>query len=117
MKYYVLISFSLFQAYRLKKCLPPPAVENGEVIYEDEDFHIGKNLRSHGNCISKESPNASEWQINKVMGCISEPKKVRQTVQPSTGLFGFTDRGLISAFWWLWTEGRHQIEDQHRFSS
>lgn len=60
MKYYVLISFSLFQAYRLKKCLPPPAVENGEVIYEDEDFHIGKNLRSHGNCISKESPNASE---------------------------------------------------------
>lgn len=36
--------FLLFQAYRLKKCPPPPAVENAEVIYEDEDFHIGKNL-------------------------------------------------------------------------
>lgn len=36
--------FLLFQAYRLKKCPPPPAVENAEVIYEDEDFHIGKKL-------------------------------------------------------------------------
>lgn len=33
----------LFSAYRLKKCPPPPAVENAEVIYEDEDFKIGKN--------------------------------------------------------------------------
>uniref|UniRef100_A0A3Q2QXN5 CUB and Sushi multiple domains 1 n=1 Tax=Fundulus heteroclitus TaxID=8078 RepID=A0A3Q2QXN5_FUNHE len=30
-----------FHAYRLKKCPPPPIVENAEVIYEDEDFHIG----------------------------------------------------------------------------
>ncbi|XP_070827197.1 CUB and sushi domain-containing protein 1a isoform X2 [Chaetodon trifascialis] len=30
-----------FHAYRLKKCPPPPAVENAEVIYEDEDFQIG----------------------------------------------------------------------------
>ncbi|XP_032416301.1 CUB and sushi domain-containing protein 1 isoform X4 [Xiphophorus hellerii] len=30
-----------FHAYRLKKCPPPPIVENAEMIYEDEDFHIG----------------------------------------------------------------------------
>ncbi|XP_068184525.1 CUB and sushi domain-containing protein 1a [Antennarius striatus] len=30
-----------FHAYRLKKCPPPPVVENSEVIYEDEDFQIG----------------------------------------------------------------------------
>uniref|UniRef100_A0A8C4GQX0 CUB and sushi domain-containing protein 1 n=1 Tax=Dicentrarchus labrax TaxID=13489 RepID=A0A8C4GQX0_DICLA len=30
-----------FHAYRLKKCSPPPAVDNAEVIYEDEDFQIG----------------------------------------------------------------------------
>ncbi|XP_027870781.1 CUB and sushi domain-containing protein 1 isoform X4 [Xiphophorus couchianus] len=30
-----------FHAYRLKKCPPPPTVENAEMIYEDEDFHIG----------------------------------------------------------------------------
>ncbi|XP_030270316.1 CUB and sushi domain-containing protein 1-like isoform X1 [Sparus aurata] len=30
-----------FHAYRLKKCPPPPAVENAEVIFEDEDFKIG----------------------------------------------------------------------------
>lgn len=30
-------------AYRLKKCPPPPAVENAEIIYEDEDFQIGNN--------------------------------------------------------------------------
>uniref|UniRef100_A0A3P8W7T0 CUB and Sushi multiple domains 1 n=1 Tax=Cynoglossus semilaevis TaxID=244447 RepID=A0A3P8W7T0_CYNSE len=30
-----------FHAYRLKKCSPPPTVENAEVIYEDEDFQIG----------------------------------------------------------------------------
>uniref|UniRef100_A0AAQ5ZUN7 CUB and Sushi multiple domains 1 n=1 Tax=Amphiprion ocellaris TaxID=80972 RepID=A0AAQ5ZUN7_AMPOC len=30
-----------FHAYRLKKCSPPPVVENAEVIYEDEDFQIG----------------------------------------------------------------------------
>ncbi|XP_077568652.1 CUB and sushi domain-containing protein 1-like isoform X2 [Stigmatopora nigra] len=30
-----------FHAYRLKKCPPPPVVENAEVIYEDEDFLIG----------------------------------------------------------------------------
>lgn len=35
-------TLSPFEAYRLKKCPPPPAVENAEVIYEDEDFHIGK---------------------------------------------------------------------------
>uniref|UniRef100_A0AAZ1X1T4 CUB and Sushi multiple domains 1 n=1 Tax=Oreochromis aureus TaxID=47969 RepID=A0AAZ1X1T4_OREAU len=30
-----------FHAYRLKKCPPPPVVENAEMIYEDEDFQIG----------------------------------------------------------------------------
>lgn len=30
-------------AYRLKKCPPPAAVENAEMIYEDEDFQIGNN--------------------------------------------------------------------------
>uniref|UniRef100_A0A3Q3JM08 CUB and Sushi multiple domains 1 n=1 Tax=Monopterus albus TaxID=43700 RepID=A0A3Q3JM08_MONAL len=30
-----------FHAYRLKKCLPPPVVENAEMIYENEDFQIG----------------------------------------------------------------------------
>ncbi|KAM7406247.1 hypothetical protein PAMP_000635 [Pampus punctatissimus] len=30
-----------FHAYRLKKCPPPPIVENAEIIYEDEDFQIG----------------------------------------------------------------------------
>uniref|UniRef100_A0AAQ4PH74 CUB and Sushi multiple domains 1 n=1 Tax=Gasterosteus aculeatus aculeatus TaxID=481459 RepID=A0AAQ4PH74_GASAC len=30
-----------FHAYRLKKCPPPPVVENAEVIYEDQDFQIG----------------------------------------------------------------------------
>uniref|UniRef100_A0A8C5D3L1 CUB and Sushi multiple domains 1 n=1 Tax=Gouania willdenowi TaxID=441366 RepID=A0A8C5D3L1_GOUWI len=30
-----------FHAYRLKKCPPPPVVDNAEVIYEDEDFLIG----------------------------------------------------------------------------
>lgn len=35
--------FFLFfsSAYRLKKCPPPPVVENAEMIYEDEDFQIG----------------------------------------------------------------------------
>lgn len=28
-------------AYRLKKCPPPPDVENAELFYEDEDFQIG----------------------------------------------------------------------------
>ncbi|KAM7014934.1 CUB and sushi domain-containing protein 1-like [Tautogolabrus adspersus] len=28
-------------SYRLKKCPPPPVVENAEVIHEDEDFQIG----------------------------------------------------------------------------
>lgn len=37
------IFLHLFPAYRLKKCPPPPAVENAEVIFEDEDFKIGKN--------------------------------------------------------------------------
>ncbi|KAG7257649.1 hypothetical protein CRUP_024968, partial [Coryphaenoides rupestris] len=27
--------------YRLKKCPPPPGVENAEMIYEDDDFQIG----------------------------------------------------------------------------
>lgn len=31
-----------FPAYRLKKCPPPPGVENAEMIYEDDDFQIGK---------------------------------------------------------------------------
>nr|XP_043886771.1 CUB and sushi domain-containing protein 1-like [Solea senegalensis] len=30
-----------FHAYRLKKCPPPPVVDNAEVISEDEDFQIG----------------------------------------------------------------------------
>lgn len=54
----MLNSFSLSPAYRLKKCPPPPAVENAEAIYEDEDFHIGKNLHSSG--FSNESSKASE---------------------------------------------------------
>lgn len=37
------IFLHLSPAYRLKKCPPPPAVENAEVIYEDEDFRIGNN--------------------------------------------------------------------------
>lgn len=35
--------FPLSLAYRLKKCPPPPVVENAEVIFEDEDFQIGNN--------------------------------------------------------------------------
>lgn len=39
---YVNPFFHLFSlAYRLKKCPPPPVVENAEMIYEDEDFQIG----------------------------------------------------------------------------
>ncbi|CAG5854549.1 unnamed protein product [Menidia menidia] len=30
-----------FHAYRLKKCPYPPAVENANMIYEDENFYIG----------------------------------------------------------------------------
>lgn len=37
------IFLHLSPAYRLKKCPPPPVVENAEVIYEDEDFQIGNN--------------------------------------------------------------------------
>lgn len=97
------ISFSLFQAYRLKKCPPPPAVENAEVIYEDEDFHIGKNLRSHGDGIPEESSKASEWHIFKILSCIREPKKVRPTVQPSLDFLG----SLIGA-WSLTSDGCEQ---------
>ena len=34
--------FVPFPAYRLKKCPVPPGVENAEMIYEDENFQIGK---------------------------------------------------------------------------
>ncbi|KAM4592287.1 CUB and sushi domain-containing protein 1-like [Odontesthes bonariensis] len=34
-----------FHAYRLRKCSPPPAVENAEIIYEDENFHIGDTVK------------------------------------------------------------------------
>lgn len=36
-------------AYRLKKCPPPPDVENAELFYEDEDFQIGNILLSISN--------------------------------------------------------------------
>ncbi|XP_047218456.1 CUB and sushi domain-containing protein 1-like [Girardinichthys multiradiatus] len=36
-----------FHAYRLKKCPPPPIVENAEMINEDEDFHIGDIVKYH----------------------------------------------------------------------
>uniref|UniRef100_A0A3Q2ECB7 CUB and Sushi multiple domains 1 n=1 Tax=Cyprinodon variegatus TaxID=28743 RepID=A0A3Q2ECB7_CYPVA len=36
-----------FHAYRLKKCPPPPIVENADIIYEDEDFHIGDIVKYH----------------------------------------------------------------------
>uniref|UniRef100_A0A3P9H2P8 CUB and Sushi multiple domains 1 n=1 Tax=Oryzias latipes TaxID=8090 RepID=A0A3P9H2P8_ORYLA len=34
-----------FHAYRLKKCSPPPVVDNTEVIFENEDFHIGEIVK------------------------------------------------------------------------
>uniref|UniRef100_A0A8C8DH07 CUB and Sushi multiple domains 1 n=1 Tax=Oryzias sinensis TaxID=183150 RepID=A0A8C8DH07_9TELE len=34
-----------FHAYRLKKCAPPPVVDNTEVIFENEDFHIGEIVK------------------------------------------------------------------------
>ncbi|CAG05694.1 unnamed protein product [Tetraodon nigroviridis] len=34
-----------FHAYCLKKCPPPPDVENAELFYEDEDFQIGDIVR------------------------------------------------------------------------
>lgn len=40
----LLIFLPFSPAYRLKKCPPPPVVENAEVIYEDEDFQIGNRL-------------------------------------------------------------------------
>eukprot|EP00063_Salmo_salar_P060825 XP_014035660.1 PREDICTED: CUB and sushi domain-containing protein 1-like isoform X3 [Salmo salar] len=30
-----------FHAYRLKKCPPPPSVEEAEIVYEDQDYEIG----------------------------------------------------------------------------
>uniref|UniRef100_A0A6Q2YHZ2 CUB and Sushi multiple domains 1 n=1 Tax=Esox lucius TaxID=8010 RepID=A0A6Q2YHZ2_ESOLU len=30
-----------FHAYRLKKCPPPPTVEDAEIVYEDQDYEIG----------------------------------------------------------------------------
>uniref|UniRef100_A0AAZ3P372 CUB and sushi domain-containing protein 1 n=1 Tax=Oncorhynchus tshawytscha TaxID=74940 RepID=A0AAZ3P372_ONCTS len=30
-----------FHAYRLKKCPPPPTVEEAEIVYEDQDYEIG----------------------------------------------------------------------------
>ncbi|KAM6977905.1 CUB and sushi domain-containing protein 1-like [Aplochiton taeniatus] len=30
-----------FHAYRLKKCPPPPTVDNAQLIYEDKDYEIG----------------------------------------------------------------------------
>lgn len=33
--------FDFFLAYRLKKCPPPPTVEEAEILYEDEDYEIG----------------------------------------------------------------------------
>ncbi|XP_026879255.2 CUB and sushi domain-containing protein 1 [Electrophorus electricus] len=34
-----------FHAYRLKKCPPPPIVEEAEILYEDEDYEIGDTVR------------------------------------------------------------------------
>ncbi|XP_049337518.1 CUB and sushi domain-containing protein 1 isoform X2 [Astyanax mexicanus] len=34
-----------FHAYRLKKCPPPPSVEEAEILYEDEDYEIGDVVR------------------------------------------------------------------------
>ncbi|XP_066534535.1 CUB and sushi domain-containing protein 1a [Hoplias malabaricus] len=34
-----------FHAYRLKKCPPPPTVEDAEILYEDEDYEIGDVVR------------------------------------------------------------------------
>lgn len=37
------ISFFIFLAYRLKKCPPPPMVEQAEILLEDQDYEIGMN--------------------------------------------------------------------------
>lgn len=33
--------FPFFPAYPLKKCSPPPAVDEAEILYEDGDYEIG----------------------------------------------------------------------------
>uniref|UniRef100_A0A673IHF6 CUB and Sushi multiple domains 1 n=1 Tax=Sinocyclocheilus rhinocerous TaxID=307959 RepID=A0A673IHF6_9TELE len=34
-----------FHAYRLKKCPPPPTVEQAEILFEDQDYEIGDIVR------------------------------------------------------------------------
>ncbi|XP_060780908.1 CUB and sushi domain-containing protein 1a [Neoarius graeffei] len=34
-----------FHAYPLKKCSPPPAVDEAEILYEDRDYEIGDTVR------------------------------------------------------------------------
>ncbi|KAA0717588.1 CUB and sushi domain-containing protein 1 [Triplophysa tibetana] len=34
-----------FHAYRLKKCPPPPSVEQAEILFEDQDYEIGDIVR------------------------------------------------------------------------
>ncbi|XP_046885306.1 CUB and sushi domain-containing protein 1-like [Hypomesus transpacificus] len=36
-----------FHAYRLKKCPPPPLVEQSEMMYEDDDYEIGDIVSYH----------------------------------------------------------------------
>lgn len=38
-----LLLFPPSLAYRLKKCPPPPTVEQAEILFEDQDYEIGMN--------------------------------------------------------------------------
>lgn len=38
--------FPLVSAYPLKKCAPPPAVDEAEILYEDGDYEIGTSLNN-----------------------------------------------------------------------
>jgi len=38
--------FFISVAYRLKKCPPPPMVEQAEILFEDQDYEIGMNSKA-----------------------------------------------------------------------
>lgn len=60
----------LSPAYRLKKCPPPPVVENAELIYEDEDFQIGNSFDLFLAFLLKIFVDAVHTENNKVINFI-----------------------------------------------
>ena len=62
--------FVPFPAYRLKKCPVPPGVENAEMIYEDDNFQIGKR-QHHFRLFIFEYCTAFLTETNTFIQCIS----------------------------------------------